>query len=588
MSRKPLSETHAALAAEAVGWDPRDYSYGSQVLLDWRCPLGHVYQATPNNRSHGTTCSFCSSRQVLPGFNDLATRNPRLAAEVAEGDPTAVTEWSHLSLRWRCARGHEWVERVSERSGGYGCPYCSGQRTLHGFNDLATTHPDVAAEADGWDPTRLSMGSNIPALWRCPLGHRYEATPNKRTSGRGCPYCSGNRVLPGFNDFATAHPELAAQAVGWDPRSVTAGSNQRQQWRCERGHEWEASVKDRSHGRGCPVCRIERWSDKAEKRAPGASRGRTAVVAQDLSLAVMHPDLAAEACGWDPASVHVRSGSLRLWRCTTCHQEWEATVVRRVDDDPCPYCTGKRVLPGVNDLQTHYPELADQALGWDPSQVLATTWKRLAWVCGHGHDWVAPVGERRRGYGCPYCAGRKVWVGFNDLATTDPEVALEADGWDPTSVTRGHEKPKAWLCGACGFRWTATPNNRTNMRSGCPACADHGYNATKPGYLYLLGQPHSGLVKVGITNVPEVRFAQHQRRQWRARELLGPMDGEEARRLEQGILAMVRSRGIEPGDPESTGQVGGYTETWREAELGAPSLSVLLTLSGLETLSEVD
>jgi hypothetical protein len=30
---------------------------------------------------------------------------------------------------------------------------------LQGFNDLATTHPELAKEAFGWDPTKVSRGS---------------------------------------------------------------------------------------------------------------------------------------------------------------------------------------------------------------------------------------------------------------------------------------------------------------------------------------------------------------------------------------------------------------------------------------------
>ena len=97
-NRRAMSETHPDLAAEAIGWDASEYSFGSQVLLDWVCPLGHVYQATPNNRSHGTSCSYCSSRKVLAGFNDLKTLDAALAAEVVEGDPSSVTRWSHQAF----------------------------------------------------------------------------------------------------------------------------------------------------------------------------------------------------------------------------------------------------------------------------------------------------------------------------------------------------------------------------------------------------------------------------------------------------------------------------------------------------------
>lgn len=577
-----MSETHPALAAEAIDWDPAAISFGSQVLLDWVCPLGHVYQATPNNRSHGTSCSYCSSRKVLAGFNDLKTLDAALAAEAIEGDPSTVTRWSHQPFRWRCSRGHEWVERVSERSRGYGCPYCSGQRVLAGFNDLCTTHPETADQSVGWDASRVSRGSNTPVMWRCELGHHFEATPNKRTSGRGCPYCAGNRVLVGYNDLATKRPDLAVQAAGWDPTEVTAGSNRKLQWRCEHGHEWEASVKNRVRGRGCPICRVARWREHARAATsaksfvyrPPAFFGKT-------DVRTVRPDLAEEAVGWLPECTSIRSHSVRLWRCHTCTQEWEAPVVKRDDGEPCPYCSGKRVLPGVNDLATLHPELASQALGWDPSHVLATTWKKLTWVCERGHDWVAPVGERRRGYGCPYCAGRKVWVGFNDLETTDPDVALEADGWLPTTVTRGHEKKKAWCCGSCGHRWQSSPNNRTNMHSGCPSCAEYGYSPGEPGYLYFLKQSSSGLLKIGITNVPAVRMAQHRRRQWSQLDLIGPENGEVVRDWERAILREVRAHGAVAGPPSATGNVGGFTETWRESDLSVSSLRELLKIAGV-------
>lgn len=50
--------------------------------------------------------------------------------------------------------------------------------------------------------------------------------------------------------------------------------------------------------------------------------------------------------------------------------------------------------------------------------------KKLWWKCDMGHEYESVVSSRTsRKNGCPYCAGRKVWVGFNDLATTHPSLA---------------------------------------------------------------------------------------------------------------------------------------------------------------------
>ena len=59
-----------------------------------------------------------------------------------------------------------------------------------GINDLATLFPEVAAEADGWDPSKVTAGSAKSVQWKCKEGHTWNTTPNARTckQKRGCPY----------------------------------------------------------------------------------------------------------------------------------------------------------------------------------------------------------------------------------------------------------------------------------------------------------------------------------------------------------------------------------------------------------------
>lgn len=52
---------------------------------------------------------------------------------------------------------------------------------------------------------------------------------------------------------------------------------------------------------------------------------------------------------------------------------------------------------------------------------MTETNKRVWWKCEEGHEWSGLIANRtRRGKadpGCPYCSGRKVLAGYNDLAT---------------------------------------------------------------------------------------------------------------------------------------------------------------------------
>lgn len=90
------------------------------------------------------------------------------------------------------------------------CPQCSGRRAIPGVDDLATTHPALAAELVNQSlATTLKAGSNASVLWQCSVNHNHtwHATIYSRTAKKaGCPYCSGRKIVPGVNDLATTHP----------------------------------------------------------------------------------------------------------------------------------------------------------------------------------------------------------------------------------------------------------------------------------------------------------------------------------------------------------------------------------------------
>ena len=66
---------------------------------------------------------------------------------------------------------------------------------------LAETHPELAAQSDGWDPTTLTAYSGKKVGWKCEFGHSWSATIASRSNGNGCSICSNRTVLVGFNDL---------------------------------------------------------------------------------------------------------------------------------------------------------------------------------------------------------------------------------------------------------------------------------------------------------------------------------------------------------------------------------------------------
>jgi len=247
----------------------------------------------------------------------------------------------------------------------------------------------------------------------------------------------------------------------------------------------------------------------------------------------------------------------------------------------CPFCSGKRVLAGFNDLASKEPEIASQANGWDPTTLTRSSNRSVEWKCDLGHIWTASVNSRTNTHlrsGCPYCTGKKVLVGFNDLRTTHPLIADQASGWDPTSLTAGSGKKVEWRC-EVGHVWKTDPAHRTASHArGCPSCAVPGYDPNKSGWVYLLHSDARGLLQVGISNVPQQRLAKHRGNGWEVLDLQ-KFRGDDAYRIEQTILRAIRSRGF--GLPRTrNGGFDGYTESWRVVDLSAQTLCKLMELLG--------
>lgn len=300
------------------------------------------------------------------------------------------------------------------------------------------------------------------------------------------------------------------------------------------------------------------------------------VAKETRPLSETHPELAEEANGWDPTTVIAGTNKKLTWRCSIDHA-WDASGRDRVRGAGCPYCSNHTILVGFNDLATTHPELASEADGWDPTTVIAGTDKKLAWRCSLGHPYSAAGSSRVKGSGCGICDNKIVLVGFNDMATTHPDLASEADGWDPTTEIAGTHKKLSWRC-SLGHPWETTGHSRTNQGSGCPTCAKFGDSPGNDGYLYLLRHELWGLLQIGISNVPDVRLTTHRRSGWQVIELRGPMLGDVAYGWEQSILKALTDRNVSLSPAHIAGTFSGYTESWIEEDFPASSLKELMSL----------
>lgn len=242
---------------------PDMFSFGSQKRKWWKCSKGHEWECKIGNRTSSRGCPACAGKTVTLS-NSLLIMYPLIAAEwdtsVNSESVDTFSYGSNTVVGWKCEKGHTWNSSIGNRTvGGKGCPTCAGN-LVSDANRLSIINPSVASE---WDydmnsttPDLVSYGSSIEAHWKCSEGHRWiSSVHNRRT--RGCPSCAGKTVSD-TNRLSIVAPDIAAS---WHPtlNSCTAseisyGSDKMAFWICTNGHTWEAIVRSRCAGNGCPTC----------------------------------------------------------------------------------------------------------------------------------------------------------------------------------------------------------------------------------------------------------------------------------------------------------------------------------------------
>ncbi len=389
-----------------------EYDYKKAKQLDWAISelfeqLGYI---PPDINTERDALRIQEQYVRMEKENSIAVKFSQISNEWHPSKngrlkPEMFSFSSHAKVWWLGKCGHEWSQTIKNRTlANSGCPICSGKEVSSGFNDLATKNPEVIllwhpTKNGELTPTQVTPQSGKKVWWQCKRGHEWLATISCVSNGSRCPICSNHKIMIGVNDLGTTHPELANE---WHPtkngeitpQQVTYGNDKKFWWKCAESHEWQASPNSRTNSKaGCPYC-----SNK--KILPGYN-----------DLWTTNPDIARQ---WNfdrngelqPQYVSVGS-SKKVWWLGDCGHEWEMTVRNRITGQNCPYCSGKKILAGFNDLATNYPDLVKE---WhpnknniEPSEITRGSNAKVWWKCAKGHEWEAIVANRSKGAGCPKC-----------------------------------------------------------------------------------------------------------------------------------------------------------------------------------------
>ncbi len=416
--------------------------------------------------------------------NSLQAKNPKLAKQwhpIKNGEltPNNVTASSGKKVWWKCPKGddHVWDAIVANRNKGIGCPICSNQKCVKS-NSLGAANPHLASE---WHPTKnefLTPYDVLPSAskkvwWKCPKGtdHEWQSKINNRSNGKGCPVCSGHKVVPSTS-LAKLYPELALQ---WHPtkngdltpKDVTRGESTKIWWKCPKGddHEWQATINHRSKGTGCPKCNpaysIPELRIYCElKTIFPEIRHRAKIKKHEIDIFIPELSLGIE---FDGIYWHENKHEKDLEKNSVLADNIQLIRIR---EEGLP-------LLGPNDIQVKKRKI-DVSVVKKVLKVILKTEKNIS---------SEKLGLIKKYFGV------KNWIAtslFNEMFTKRKHVDFEkslrflfpvlAKEWHPTKnspllpeqFTPGAAR-EIWWRGKCRHEWKDTINHRTSGR-GCPKC----------------------------------------------------------------------------------------------------------------------
>lgn len=192
---------------------------------------------------------------------------PHLLAEWSHKNPSPPSNYSFGSRYkawWKCSNGHEWQTAISHRTNNNnptGCPYCIGNRRIDNWSNYPLL-VEQWSEKNNLSINTYRCASNCKVWWKCDKGHEWQASIQNRTrksKSANCPYCDGKRRVDTWEDY----PVLVQQ---WSDRnelpinSYKCGSGYRAWWKCKAGHEWRATIYNRTkigtiNQDNCPDCK---------------------------------------------------------------------------------------------------------------------------------------------------------------------------------------------------------------------------------------------------------------------------------------------------------------------------------------------
>jgi very-short-patch-repair endonuclease len=236
---------------------------------------GHEYIQTPQNKTSGNGCPFCSNNKrcgdlkCISCLNKSCYKYKDIWSEKNYRKPQEVATSTHKKYLFICKIcNHDYEQSPSNKTKGKGCPFCvnikrcGDLKCISCLNNSCYIYGDIWSEKNNKKPEEVATSNNKKYWFICKIcNHDYEQSPANKKKGEGCPFCSNNKLCGIVECIFCLNKSCNIYCNIWNsknykkPEEIAIKSNKKYWFVClVCKNDYEQRPLDKTRGNGCPFC----------------------------------------------------------------------------------------------------------------------------------------------------------------------------------------------------------------------------------------------------------------------------------------------------------------------------------------------
>jgi very-short-patch-repair endonuclease len=341
-------------------------------------------------------------------------------------------------------------------------------------------YKDIWSKRNELRADQVSISNGTKFWFDChKCGHEYSQSPNTKTNGSGCPFCS-NYKLCGIiscefclEKSCNIYSDTWSQKNDKTPEQVFLHCKTKFLFGCHNcGHEYHQRPLHKTNGSECPFCSGHKLCGKCDFCLDKSCNIYSSIWSQKNEL--------------EPGKVSISNGAKFWFDCSKCNHSYEQRPADKKRGGGCPYCAkfnsklcgDKSCLFCLPKSCNVYSDIWSSKNDKTPDQVSISNDKKYWFYCPDcSHSYEQKPSHKTSGSGCSFCTkfNTKLCGDMNCSFCLSKSCNIYSKIWSKKNNTQDHQvsisssKRFFFDCLKCSHFYKQTPSDKTKGQ-GCPNC----------------------------------------------------------------------------------------------------------------------